>query len=119
MHINKIYACWVYVSNLKRSKEFYEKIGFTVKCIDSEWIEFDTGQTVFAILQRPKEKGKVEPEKTRIMFEVADIKSARDELIRKNVRLVGSIRNEKYGKLLTFEDPDGHWLELYEQVRNT
>lgn len=115
MHISKIYACWVYVSDLKSSKEFYEKIGFSVKCIDGDWIEFDTGQTVFAILQRPKEKGAVRAEKTWIMFEVTDIKRTQKELLCKNVKLVGSIRKEKYGKLLTFEDPDGHWLELYER----
>ena len=25
-----------------------------------------------------------------------------------------NIREEPYGKLLTFEDPDEHWLEFYQ-----
>ena len=39
---------------------------------------------------------------------------ARDELKSKNVKIIGNIREEPYGKLLTFEDPDGHWLEFYQ-----
>ncbi len=33
----------------------------------------------------------------------------------KQVKLIGAIRSESYGKLLTFEDPDGHWLEFYQK----
>ncbi len=89
--VNRIYACWVYVSDIQKSIDFYQRIGFSIKCIDNDWVEFDLGETVFALLKRPVEKGNVIPQKTRIMFEVDD------------------------GKLLTFEDPDGHWLELYQQ----
>jgi len=35
-------------------------------------------------------------------------------LISLGVKLIGDIREEPYGKLLTFEDPDGHWLEFFE-----
>lgn len=48
------------------------------------------------------------------MFEVEDIELVRDELKSKNVKIIGNIREEPYGKLLTFEDPDGHWLEFYQ-----
>ncbi len=116
MKINKIYACWVYVSNLEKSMKFYQEIGFEIKLIDEEWIEFNLGETSFAILKRPEVKGKVVPEKTRIMFEVDDISLIYNELKTKSVKFIGSIRNESYGKLLTFEDPDGHWLEFYQQI---
>ena len=116
MKIRKIYACWVYVSDMAQSVRFYQDIGFTVKFVekDGAWVEFDLGETSFALLQRPEEKGKVQPRKTRIMFEVARIEEMQEHLISLGVKRIGSIRKEPYGKLLTFEDPDGHWLEFFE-----
>ena len=59
MKPRKIYACWIYVSDLQRSKQFYQDIGFEIKLIDRDWIEFNFGETSFAILQRPAHKGDV------------------------------------------------------------
>ena len=118
MKINKIYACWIYVSNLEKSIRFYHDIGFELKFIDGNaWAEFDLGETAFALLQRPAEKGAVQPAKTRIMFEVNDIEKMRRHLVSLGVNLIGGVREESYGKLLTFEDPDGHWLEFFENKR--
>ena len=116
--INKIYACWIYVSDLKQSIRFYQDIGFELKFVgDNAWAEFDLGETAFALLQRPAEKGAVQPAKTRIMFEVNDIEKIRQQLISLSVKLIGDVREETYGKLLTFEDLDGHWLEFFENKR--
>ena len=116
--INKIYACWIYVSDLKQSIRFYQNIGFELKFVDGNaWAEFDMGETSFALLQRPAEKGAVQPAKTRIMFEVNDIEKMRRHLVSLGVNLIGGVREESYGKLLTFEDPDGHWLEFFENKR--
>ena len=116
MKINKIYACWIYVSDLEKSIRFYQNnIGFELKFIDGNaWAEFDMGETSFALLQRPAEKGAVRPAKTRIMFEVNDIEKIRQQLISLSVKLIRDVREEPYGKLLTFEDPDMHWLEFFE-----
>mgnify|MGYP001022354086 FL=1 len=115
--IQKIYACWIYVSDLKKSIRFYQNIGFELKFIeeDGAWAEFDLGETSFALLQRPAEKGMVQPAKTRIMFEADHIEEMRQQLVFLGVKLIGDIREEPYGKLLTFEDPDGHWLEFFEK----
>ena len=56
MKIKRIYACWIYVSDLQRSQEFYRNIGFEIKAIDGDRIEFDLGETSFAILKRTGEK---------------------------------------------------------------
>lgn len=103
------------MSDLKKSLRFYQNIGFELKFIekDGAWAEFDLGETSFAILQRPAEKGKVQPAKTRIMFEVDNIEEMRKHLISLGVKLIGDIREEPYGKLLTFEDLDRHWLEFF------
>ncbi|MDO5104530.1 VOC family protein [Capnocytophaga sp.] len=113
-NIKKIYACWAYVSDLEASKNFFESLGFVSKFRQDDWIEFDLGATSFAILKRPPEKGNVVPQKTRIMFEVEDIKRMFSTLVANNVRIIGDIRDEHYGKLLTFEDLDGNWFEFFE-----
>lgn len=114
MFIKKIYACWVYVSDLEVSKIFFERIGFVIKFQERDWVEFNLGATSFAILKRPAEKGAVKPQKSRIMFEVENIEVIYQELIYKEVPIIGEIRYETYGKLLTFEDPDGNWFEFFE-----
>ncbi len=48
------------------------------------------------------------------MFMVDDIESMYETLKNHNVTLIGGIRDENYGKLLTFADPDGHWLEFFQ-----
>lgn len=48
------------------------------------------------------------------MFETNNIELVYKELKEKKVKMIGEIRTEPYGKLLTFEDPDGHWLEIYQ-----
>lgn len=116
MKPRKIYACWIYVSDLQKSKCFYQDIGFEVKLTDGDWIEFDLGETSFAILQRPAHKGSVVASKTRIMFETDNIELVYEELKEKKVKMIGEIRAEPYGKLLTFQDPDEHWLEFYQRI---
>jgi metallothiol transferase len=113
--IKKIYAVWVYVSDLGTSIDFYQhKIGLKIKFQNEDWIEFDLGQTSFAILKRPVEKGAVVSQKTRIMFETDDIETFYKIGVESGIKFIGQIRNESYGKLLTFEDPDGHWLEVFQ-----
>lgn len=46
------------------------------------------------------------------MLEAEDIELVRDELRSKNVKIIGNIREELYGELLTFEAPNGHWPEF-------
>jgi len=113
--IENIYAVWVYVRDLGESRRFYEDaLGLEVRPQDGDWIEFDTGETAFALLHRKPEDGPVTPQKTHIMFRVVSIDDAKARLEEHGVRIIGDIRCEPYGTLLTFEDPNGHWLELFE-----
>lgn len=113
--IKKIFAVWVYVNNLEQSRNFYENIlGLRCKFIDAGWVEYDLGATLFALLQRPKEKGLAQPQKTHIMLAVDDLNFVKKVLLDNKVQLIGDIREEAFGKLLTFVDPNGHWMELFE-----
>ena len=47
MKPRKIYAYWIYVSDLQKSKQFYQDKGFEIKLIDGDWIEFNFGETSF------------------------------------------------------------------------
>ena len=117
--IQKIYAIWVYVNDIAESRTFYEHVlGLRFKLQDGDWIEFDLGGTSFAILKREPGKSPLKPQKMRTMFQVKDIEKMKLTLLKHKVKLIGDIRKEKYGKLLTFEDPNGHWLELFEPSEN-
>lgn len=112
--VQKIYAVWCYVDDAEKSKTFYEKVlGIKPRLQNDGWIEFNTGESAFAILQRPKNKGAVKPAKTRVMFQVSDISAKEAELKSMDVKIVNKM-NEPYGDLITFEDLDGNWLEFYE-----
>ncbi len=113
--IQKIYAVWVYVNDLEQSRSFYQNaLGLKEKFQDEVWLEFDLGETSFALHERPEEKGPLKPQKTRIMFQVDGIENVAGQIEKYGGKLIGNIRKEGYGKLLTFEDPNGHWLELLE-----
>lgn len=116
--VSKIYAKWIWVRDLAESRQFYEKaLGVKVTLENSDWIEFRLGTTAFALLQRSESKGALAAEKTRTMFEVENIEEFAEHFRKNNIRTIGDIREESYGKLLTFEDPNGHWLELFEMKR--
>ena len=113
--IEKIFALWLYVNDLEQSRYFYETIlGLKFKFQDGDWIEFDLGNITFAILKRPSSKGQTPPQKTHIMFQTQNIADCKKHLLTNGVLLDGEVRNEPYGKLLTFIDPNGHRLELFE-----
>jgi metallothiol transferase len=112
--VQKIYAVWTYVSDIEKSKSFYQAVlGVEPRLENNGWVEFNTGETAFALLERPKDKGAAEPRKLRVMLQVADIEQAEQRLRQLGVEVIGK-KVEEYGILLTFVDPDGHWLEFYE-----
>lgn len=118
--LSYIYAVWVYTSNLERSVDFYRnKVGLSVRALSGDRADFDLGVTSFAVLRRPPDKGPVFPSKTRIMFGTDDLKSLQEKLAGQGVTFIGGIREEADGCLLTFEDPDGHWLEVYQKRSGT
>ena len=112
--VQKIYAIWTYVKDAEKSRMFYQQaLGVEPRFQDNGWIEFDIGETTFAILERPKDKGVFKPQKTRVMFQVADITAKESELKVQGIKIINKMI-EAYGTIVTFEDPDGNWLEFYE-----
>ena len=63
-------------------------------------------------------KGVVKPQKTRIMFETNDIENFYKRAMEHKITLITPIREELYGKLFTIEDPDGHWIEVFENKKS-
>jgi metallothiol transferase len=112
--IKKIFAVWIYVKDLAISRDFYENVlNLKFKFQDKDWVEYDLGDTTFALLQRPPTKGMLKPQKTHIMFQVENIEFCLKQLTNHNVEIIGNIRHEPFGQLLTLVDPNGHWLELF------
>ena len=45
---------------------------------------------------------------------VSNIRAAKKNLEAGGVKIIGDIRDDSYGALLTLEDVNGHWLEFFE-----
>lgn len=74
--------------------------------------------TSFYIMHHSKVKGKsAQPERYLINFEVDAIEKEVKRLVKTGVKLVKDVYHvEGYGKIATFEDPDGNYFQLV-QVR--
>jgi predicted enzyme related to lactoylglutathione lyase len=72
----------------------------------------------FVIMDHSKVKGKsIQPERYMINFEVDDIETEVKRLKSAKTKLVTDIYHiEDYGRVATFEDPDGNYFQLV-QVR--
>jgi len=111
---------FVYVSDLTRSREFYEtKLGLRVIEEDEGCVKFDTGHVILALnraadhfaygIQLPKGKdGSAD-----IVFLVEDVWLMRNSLARRGVEF-HPVDWYQPGGIADFYDPDGHWLSLYQ-----
>jgi predicted enzyme related to lactoylglutathione lyase len=105
---------WLYVSDLERSIRFYgDSLGLGVSRRWHEGATFDLGDVVLGL---HIEEGKVtRGNSPTITFKVTgNIEELYDDLVRRGVRFVRAVTTEPYGKIATFEDPDGHALLLHQ-----
>ena len=107
----------IYVSNLERSRDFYErKLGLRVIEEDADSVKYDGGQTII-MLNRAGDYGIELPEppdeSAQIVFLVGDIDRTQRGLEERGVAFSGGMKYE-VGAVADFYDPDGHHLVLYE-----
>jgi catechol 2,3-dioxygenase-like lactoylglutathione lyase family enzyme len=116
----KMVYLFLYVSDLARSREFYEtKLGLRVIEEDTNCVKFDTGHVILALnrvadypvygIHLPQGKdGSAD-----IVFLVEDVWLMRNSLIQRGVDF-HPVDWYQPGGIADFYDPDGHWLSLYQ-----
>jgi len=111
---------FIYVSDLARSREFYEKkLGLRVIEEDADCVKFDTGHVILALnraadypslgIEMPVGKDG----SSDIVFLVEDVWEMRNSLIQRGVEF-HPVDWYQPGGIADFYDPDGHWLSLYQ-----
>ncbi len=112
------FTVWYSVSNVERTLKFYtEQVGFELDSYDKEngmaSVHTNTKDCYIGF----SEAEQVVPSTASVVFEVEDIHAAVKELKEKGITFTGEITTiPDYVKLITFKDPDGHDLELAQQL---
>lgn len=127
MKIHELGHIVLYVSDLKRSADFYKDIlGFAEIHRDLHTALFSSGRTHHELLLievggEPKEGSYPSPGLYHIGFKIGnsdeELKSALRELSEKGVTLVGSADHHVTHSLYVL-DPDNNELELYVDINN-
>ncbi|MGB9740695.1 MAG: VOC family protein [Candidatus Bathyarchaeales archaeon] len=112
--IKTAWCITLYVSDLNRAKEFYEKIlGLEKKYEYSSYVGFERGGIEIELIPKLKKEQKVDPFSPSIEFLVDNIEEACAVLKRKGVEFIKELHDEPWGgRQASFKDPDGNTLEI-------
>jgi catechol 2,3-dioxygenase-like lactoylglutathione lyase family enzyme len=113
---SRVVALELYVSNLDRSRGFYEDtLGLRLIAAEDTSAEYDAGQLLLRITPASV-RGVALPRRDTtadLTFLVSDIDGVRSALESRAVALSDTLRYQ-IGATAGFDDPDGHRLSLYE-----
>jgi metallothiol transferase len=112
--IKTVWCVTFYVSDLEKSKEFYEKtLGLEKKYEYSSYVGFVCGGVEIGLIPKPEKEKKVNPFSPTVEFLVDDVERVYNELKQRGVKFIKELHEEPWGgKQATFTDPDGNVLEI-------
>lgn len=117
----------LYVSDFDQTYTFYKDVlQLSVKMQQGTYVEFDTGQTTFAINTRDsvrEEIGLIVPHETEktatfeVAFTVEDVAQTIDILRAKGAQIIKEPVTKPWGQTVAYiADPDGHYIEICSEV---
>jgi lactoylglutathione lyase len=112
--MKSVWSITLYVSNLERSKQFYEEVlGLDKKYEYSTYVGFECGGVEIGLI--PKEKLEISRDAPSIQFLVDNVDQAYKTISSKGAEFTLEPHDEPWGgRQARFEDPDGNILELTE-----
>jgi len=112
--IKTVWSITLTVSNLERSKKFYEDVlGLNKKYEYSSYVGFECGGVEIGL--RPKASIEIGKDSASIQFLVDDVDKEYRRLIDKGVEFINEPHDEPWGgRQASFHDPDGNILEITE-----
>lgn len=109
------------VTDMKRSRDFYERIlGLTIGEIDHEvpgmpgkvWVEYEIGSQTFAISNLWEPSGQDGPS---VAFEVEGLEEAVTYLKNEGVKIVAEGIDTPVCRMALIEDPDGNGITIHKR----
>lgn len=116
------WANWIGVvcEDLERQRSFYrDLLGFTVLVERDDWMWFDAGwPNLLELLSVDPSQPQYDRPRFQTGFTVGDIRTAREELLRRGVEPVSDIDGgpEAAGYWCYFRDPEGHLFEISQRL---
>jgi len=109
-----VWSITLNVSNLERSKRFYEEtLGLNKKYEYSSYAGFECGGVEIGL--RPRDHVEIGKDAASIQFLVDDVDEEYRRLTNKGVKFTVKPHNEPWGgRQASFLDPDGNLLEILE-----
>jgi lactoylglutathione lyase len=123
--MKKIDYTIVFVSDMKRSVEFYRDVlGLPLKFESPDWTEFATEGTTLALHGKSKPAEHAAEEHARAGtcqpgFQVAGIDGFHQKMLAKGVRCVQPPKAEQFGTLAVYADPDGLAISIWEAAQHS
>ncbi|MEM3695243.1 MAG: VOC family protein [Candidatus Bathyarchaeia archaeon] len=112
--IKTVWCVTFYVSDLKTTKEFYEKIlGLEKKYEYSSYVGFECGGIEIGLIPKLEKGQKVGPSSPSVEFLVDNVEEVYETLKQRGVKFIKELHEEPWGgKQASFTDPDGNILEI-------
>lgn len=114
MSFKRLGAVILLVSDMDKSIKFYRDVlELPIKNTSSEWVEFFSSGTVFA-LHPSKSKSRTKNSGVLVGFMVSDLEPVAKKLKDKKVEFFKEPKEESFGKHAIIADPDGHLISIAE-----
>jgi len=116
MTVKRLQNAYVVTHDMERAVAFYkDAMGLPVKFQDgTKWAQFDAGGTNFS-LSSPEEAAEGAMGAV-LIFEVDDIADAGITIEKNGGEVLGSRDMGDHGRVLSFRDPDGNLVQLFQRV---
>lgn len=115
--IGKLGTLMVVVKDMDRSIKFYRDVlGLKVKTRTPEWTALDAGNIEIGLHAESKHLHVRPTESASFAFLVPDIQQAVDHLKANQVRILMPPKQESFGWLCVFTDPDGYHIQLNQPI---
>ena len=106
---------WLPVGDTDRAVQFYEgTLGLSLAKRDGDWAEVETDGLRIGLNGREPEGAGAEGGPVVTFQPDGGLEAAMQELQEKGVDFAAGISEHEWGRVVTFQDPDGNDLQLYE-----
>lgn len=118
--VNLGWPCWVGVvtEDLEAQRRFYRDVlGLTELAAGADWLQFDFGEDGVLELIRRSREPQYDQARYQVGYTVADIESARDQLVARGIQQVTQIEGDAQagGRWCYFRDAEANIFEIKER----